>query len=360
MDHPYKALGEKAFWATAVAQKSPFDILDLWEPKFPISRDDKIVTYGSCFAQHIGRSLKTHGFNWLVVERGPSRLGFENRVKFNYGIFSARTGNIYTASMLRQWVQWATDQSPIPQEVWSANGRFFDPFRPAIEPGGFANEQEVSATRSVTLQAFRKSIIDADVFIFTLGLTESWFNTEQPLLEYPLCPGTAAGEFDPDRHRFINQDYSSIMANLWDAMEAMRRLNPLLKFLLTVSPVPLTATMSGHHVLVATVESKSILRAVAGDLAKRLDYIDYFPSYEIITAPPFRGAFFEPNQRSVNRRGVEQVMSTFFRCLRDKFPAAWPDDPSARAAARVKERASPREQLESIVCEEELLDTFKA
>ena len=82
--------------------------------------------------------------------------------------------------------------------------------------------------------------------------------------------------------------------------------------LLTVSPVPLTATAENRHVLVSTIHSKSILRAVAGELASRFDFIDYFPSYEIVISPPFRGMFFQNNMRSVHEQGVDFVMSHFF------------------------------------------------
>ena len=73
--------------------------------------------------------------------------------------------------------------------------------------------------------------------------------------------------------------------------------------LLTVSPVPLTATASGSHVLVSSTYSKSVLRAVAGDLCSECKHIDYFPSYEIITNPRLHSSAFANNLRSV-REGV--------------------------------------------------------
>ena len=81
--------------------------------------------------------------------------------------------------------------------------------------------------------------------------------------------------------------------------------------LLTVSPVPMTATANDEHVLVASTHTKSVLRAVAGELAREEPAIDYFPSYEIITAPPFRASHFQPNMREVAPAGVEFVMSRF-------------------------------------------------
>lgn len=260
--HPYTSLPRSAFWKTAVAEPNMFEIADLWTPKFPIWPTTPVATFGSCFAQHIGRALKRRGYGWLITEPGPPGLSMEHAKKYSYDVFSARTGNIYTASMLRQWVEWASGIKVPPAEVWQREGHFFDPFRPSIEEGGFLSEQELLRSREFTLAMFKKAIVDADVFVFTLGLTESWFNSTYGY-EYAVCPGTVAGEFDPQQHIFRNQDYSFILESLTSAIEIMRDMNPRLHVLLTVSPVPLTATNAGRHVVVSTMASKSILRAVA-------------------------------------------------------------------------------------------------
>ena len=111
--------------------------------------------------------------------------------------------------------------------------------------------------------------------------------------------------------------------------------------------MPLVATKSGNHVLVATMESKSILRAVAGQLTTNRTYVDYFPSYELINSPVFRGVFFEPNQRTVNRHGVDFVMNVFFGCLSRNV------DKAQVAGARTIGDS----QLDA-ACDEELLDAF--
>ena len=85
--------------------------------------------------------------------------------------------------------------------------------------------------------------------------------------------------------------------------------------LLTVSPVPLIATASAEHVLVATTYSKSVLRAVAGSLAERLPDCHYFPSFELISSHPSRGMFFNPDLRTVEQRGVAFVMEHFFKAI---------------------------------------------
>ena len=187
---PYSRVNARGFWRPAVAERHMLDITDLWQPKFPIGREDRISTYGSCFAQHIGAALRGSGFRWFEAEEPPFGLSPENRKRFNYGVFTARTGNIYTTTMLLQWVDWALGHAPVPDEIWEDGGRFQDPFRPAIEPEGFDSVAELRACRQATLAAFRRSITQADVFVFTLGLTERWINARQGH-EYAVCPGTA-------------------------------------------------------------------------------------------------------------------------------------------------------------------------
>lgn len=323
---PYEQLPETAFWASAVARRNPLEIRGLWTPKAAITPDMAIATYGSCFAQHFGRALRQRGFHWLDAEPAPDGLPPEQAHAFGFGTFSSRTGNVYTVRQLLQWIRWARGQDQMPDEIWEDDGRYYDPFRPRLEPRGFASRAEVRDCRAMTLEAFHASITRAQLLVFTLGLTEAWVDAGTGH-EYPLCPGVAAGRFDPERHRFVNSGPQAVATDLQDCLELLQRFNPRLRILLTVSPVPLTATASGQHVLVATMQSKSVLRAVAGQAAADHPHVDYFPSYEIISAPSFRGMFFAPNQREVAAAGVDHVMGEFFGCLAASFPWTLPDPP---------------------------------
>jgi hypothetical protein len=349
--HPYENMRPEAYWKTAVAEPGAYGLSGLWTPKFAIKPNQPIVTAGSCFAQHIGNALAERGYLWTDCEAAPPFLPSTDTRKFGYGIFSFRTGNIYTPSMLLQWLELAYGAREEIREVWEEGGRYYDPLRPAIEPGGFASEDEVWAARRATYAALRRAIETAQVFVFTLGLTERWHNRETGL-EYALCPGTVAGDFDPDLHVFTNSNTRATERALVRAIRFARSKNPKLKVLLTVSPVPLTATASDAHVLMATQYSKSVLRAVAGMAAAESRHIDYFPSFEIITHPIFRGMFFAPNMRSVVPEGVATVMKHFFADQVRVF-----GEPKATIVKKKLPVTSPTIEKE-IECEEELLNAF--
>jgi len=349
--NPYECLSVEAFWRTAIANLEPTQIHDIWKPKFSLDKTQKIATSGSCFAQHISKALMARGYSWLDGEPAPKGLSLTSQTLFNYGIFSFRTGNIYTAALLKQWLIWAIINEPTPDEAWMKGNRFYDPFRPGIEPNGFYSIEEMVASRNSTLTAIRDTFKQTSLFVFTLGLTEAWINSQHNYV-YPMCPGTVAGDFDAKKHSFINYKYNEIIRDLEYSLNLIKEINPHIKFLLTVSPVPLTATATDKHVLVATTYSKSALRAVAEDMSSAREDTDYFPSYELITGTPFRGMFYQENLRTVTDKGVNFVMDSFFSCLGDH------NKKNIALPVASLTMAQPEKNYDHVVCEEELLAAF--
>ena len=359
MPHPYETLPEDRFWRTAVAERDALEITGLWKPRHEIRRRTRIVTAGSCFAQHFAKALVARRYRWLDFEPGPAGLTAEQRKDYHYGTFSFRTGNIYTPRMLHQWLSWALTDVPVPEAVWEKDGRFYDPFRPGVEPGGFVSPEELCASRRETLAAIAAAVKGSHVFVFTMGLTEAWQDRATGV-EYAVCPGTVAGTFDAEAHGFVNHGFAALMADMTAALRLLFRVNRGLKVLLTVSPVPLTATASGNHVLTATSHSKSLLRAVASELVRAQPRVDYFPSYEIITHPAYRGRFFASNLRSVLPEGVDHVMAQFFRDQAAAFGAVAALPPAPAALVPLPEEAPEPElsEAEELRCEEEILAAF--
>ncbi len=355
--NPYADLPPTAFWRSGVVDAGLWGLAGLWTSKWQLPADARFATYGSCFAQSMSRALLARNMVWLDAEPAPGRTPPDIAQAFNYGVFSARTGNIYTAALLLTHVRMAANLlDPASIEAWPDGERLRDSIRPVIEPVAFASREDLDLSRASMVRAFRRSITQTDVFVFTLGLTEGWENgaTGQP---YALCPGTMAGTFDPDIHVFRNYDYPAIRRALSEAFDHIWAMNPAVRILLTVSPVPVTATASGDHVLVANTYTKSTLRAVAGDLARSDARIDYFPGYEMISQPPSRATFYAPNLRNVVPQGVSFVMDHFLKGLDLSGPAAH----GATMAAAERETAMLRDmEVEELVCEELVLEKFNA
>jgi hypothetical protein len=350
---PYTELPESAFWKTAVAQGSPFNPIGIYKKKWDIDPNWRVATAGSCFAQHIGQQLTANGFNVLDLEPAPPGLPKALHQKYGFSTYSCRYGNIYTTTQLLQLAREAAGEFEGIDIAWEKNGRFYDALRPAVEPEGLDSPDEVWEQRKYHLARVREMFTTMDLFIFTLGLTESWIHKESGTV-YPMAPGTIAGEFDDSKHALKNLSFPEVVAALRDFFVVLKKLRAdkgLPKTILTVSPVPLTATASGKHVLQATTYSKSVLRATAGSFSNN-PLIDYFPSYEIITSPSSHGSFYESNLRSVRPAGVETVMRSFFT----EHPPVKADTSPPQGSDETTDSSSRTRS--DIQCEEALLEAF--
>lgn len=348
---PYLNLPAKSFWSSAVANKNYFDLDDISSHQAILSPNFKYATAGSCFAQHISRHLRGKGATCLDLEMAPVGLSKEEATAFGYNQFSCRYGNIYTTRQLYQLFLESEGRLSHGDDIWCKDGRFYDALRPSVDPVGYARPEYVRAQREIHLQNVSKLWRNFDVFVFTLGLTECWASREFGSV-YPTAPGTVAGCFDSNKYELINLGYEQIYGDLDAFWQELKRINPAAKLLLTVSPVPLTATASDNHVLIATTYSKSVLRTVAGEFVKKTPDTYYFPSFEIINSHPSRGMFYNPNLRTVNKAGVDFVMSIFFG---DKFVSL----ASAKPIACDKKTKEPGGNPEfDVFCDDELLDNF--
>ncbi len=345
MPHPYERLPGRQYWKTGVETGDASS--GIASPKRLLTFSDKIGTAGSCFAQHIARNLRNRGFKFIDVEPAPQFLPSHLRNQFGYELYSARYGNVYTSTQLFQLIIRATGKFTPKESYWKRGDRFFDPFRPSVEPEGFASLEELETDRAAHLRAVAGLFRKIDVFVFTLGLTETWRSKDDGAV-YPSAPGVRGiGEYDPGKYDFVNLSYNDIHKDLTHSFSYLRRLNPNLRIILTVSPVPLAATATHQHVLTATTYSKAVLRSVAGSLAEQYDYIDYFPSYELITSPVFSQNTYEPDWREVRPEAVSRVMQTFFKSFVDETSI-----PQAVKPALVKK------DKEDVICEDAILSEY--
>lgn len=98
---PYDSLPPFHFWRKAISSVQMGDVDPVVSTEFKINKNTRVATAGSCFAQHVSNALKKHGFNYYVTEQAQN-LSQEEALKRNFGVFSARYGNIYTARQLAQ------------------------------------------------------------------------------------------------------------------------------------------------------------------------------------------------------------------------------------------------------------------
>lgn len=273
-----------------------------------IDRSTKIVSAGSCFATEIAHYLIDNGYNYLVTEGNGGRdqkyevLGMEGLPNA-----SAAWGIIFNTPSFRQLVEKAFGQRELPRIVWSQphNGEnlYFDPFRENV---AFRSIEDYEENHAQHVAAARRAFEEMDVFIITLGLNEVWSFAADGAI-FSRSPWRIAPSL-------IRRNILAVEDNVNDLLlmaEILRRFNPGVKIICTVSPVPLHATFRGdeHHIVAANAHSKAVLRVAAEEFVRRCPETYYFPSYEIVTVCTENP--WAPDQRHVSREAVAKVMSAF-------------------------------------------------
>ena len=299
MNNPYLEIPDTSFWKKAVAQKQSEEMIPISNPLGLIERDMNISAAGSCFAQKVASFIKSNDVvNFIELES----------VSEGQPLYSAKYGNVYTTRQLYELIKEA--ESDCVDETCAVrrdDGRYVDVFRPFVEDDGYETEEAVIHERSHHLGKVRQMFRESDVFVFTLGLTEAWIS-EETGRTFPVCPAIYT---DDVTSTFVNYNYEEVCSDLKLCVETITAINPDIKIIVTVSPVPLTATYTDQHVMSATSFSKSVLRTVCGAVSDSYANVNYFPSYEIVVNPFRDGLAFEENMRSVKKEVVDQVMNAF-------------------------------------------------
>jgi hypothetical protein len=344
LSHPYRGLPGTRFWRTSVAGVAPEALDPVVSTPFTIGRNDSVAAAGSCFAQHIARHLQQSGFKFLQTESAE---------KVDGPVFSAQFGNVYTVRQLRQLFERAYGLMRPADSAWKReDGRYIDPFRPQLFAAGFATPEEVEQARRGHFEAVQRMFEEAQILVFTLGLTEAWVAQDGAVL--PVPPGVVATEAE-GTPRFHNFTVAEMRADMDAFLANLRTVNPGIRVILTVSPVPLAATYEDRHVLVSNTYSKAALRVVAEETQLAHQDVAYFPSYEIITSPRSPG-YYEADLREVGPVGVAHVMRIFTGHFMGEGSAprvvASDDEP---VVLTEELRAQYTKDIE-VLCDEELLD----
>ncbi|MGB1560681.1 MAG: GSCFA domain-containing protein [Sinimarinibacterium flocculans] len=349
--HPYKTAPAIAFWSRTVS--AGFDPRQACSRDGPLIRTtDLVASAGSCFASNLVPYLERAGLRYLRTEPPHPALADAPAENLGYANFSAAYGNVYTPRQLLQLLRRALGRFRPAEDRWHCDGSVVDPYRPGLRYRASC-DAEFDLLTAQHLRAVGEVFRQATVFIFTLGLTEAWVSAADGAV-FPACPGTVAGQFDGGQHRFVNFSVAEVTADLDAFVTELRQVNPAVRLILTVSPVPLVATATGGHVLPASVYSKSVLRVAAEEVRQQHADVTYFPAYEIVSGPQAPEAFYAADRRNVTDVAVQTVMGAFLAaCGIEASGVAAP----ARAPAASGDAAARLSQIiAGAECEELMAD----
>lgn len=255
-----------------------------------IDQNSKIFTMGSCFAHEIYNYLKEKKFNVLTkqISENEPELIWYNTYTMRYE-FERLTGEFTQGE----------------DDFWQTSRGFQDPYRRFL----FSETKEGLLQKIEYLNdIIKKGILNADVFIMTLGLTEVFFQNKN---NNAICatPGYGSGGGHDSCVKFTS--FQENYNNISKIMEIINKLNPKCQVILTVSPVPLGLTYSDtYDHIIANTESKSILRAVAAEITKKYNFCHYFYSYELANSIARNDVYID-DARHVKREFVSYIMQQF-------------------------------------------------
>jgi PAS domain-containing protein len=351
-ENPYSSLPDHRFWRKAVTSLPPFALDPIIRTPFKISPDDKVATGGSCFAQEIAMRLQASGFHYYLAEQPPAGMSASEALHRNYSMYSCRYGNLYTTAQFLQLIERVYGRFKPQLDYWNRpeDGRFVDPFRPRIEPDGYATLEEMRADRERHFAAVRHMLETMDVFVFTFGHTETWRHKPDGAI-LQLAPGVAGGEWDPNVFEFYNMTVSEVVRDFLAAIDRIREVNPNIRIVLSVSPVGIIATYEDRHVIESNSAVKAILRAAADEVVRARPNIAYFPSYDLATVSPNVSMFYRDDTRRINPYGVDRAMQIFFDHFTDRQK-----EKEAVKALKI-DVAAEAEDNARVVCDEEAIES---
>jgi hypothetical protein len=264
-------------------------------PGFTFEPGCRVFTIGSCFARNIeehltGYEVPTRRFS-VPKEEWPHRPnGLLN--EYNPGTIAQRIERALTG-------QAAPEETLVPHE-----DGLVDLLLPSAS-GSRPVSKDRAVQRREEIDAIYRQLPLADIVIVTLGLVEAWFDSLTGSYLNRIPPTDAIRE-DPNRFSLRVMDVDEAYPLLDSTFRMLTDRGQ--KILLTVSPVPLTATFSEHCAIVANSFSKAVLRVCAHRLATTLPGVDYFPSYEIVISGGL--AHFSDDNIHVQDAFVREIVRT--------------------------------------------------
>jgi tetratricopeptide (TPR) repeat protein len=265
-----------------------------FRPSFSFEPGETIFTIGSCFARHVERELSHRGFAL------PTRYLFESDEDF--GAVGLDVLNNYGTPSIHNELAWAFDDHFDPMQCFErVRDSWVDMhLHTSIKPTSL----DVLLNRRNAIGEAYRSITRCRAVIITLGLAEVWFDKLHGTY-LNVAPRRSILRDSPDRYELHVLSPAECHEHLRKAMLLIERHGMAgIKVVLTVSPVPLSATYRDVDVMVANTYSKAVLRVVAEQTAAEFDFVDYFPSYESITLSERDHVWLEDNIH-VAARAVE-------------------------------------------------------
>jgi hypothetical protein len=294
--------GPFAQWSNRVEHLNDKLVRVAHEPKFALSPNDRFFCMGSCFARNIEEHLIYQGID-VLSKRLISPAG-------EYpGRPNALVNKFSTHSMANE-LEWIEQAPEFDSEFFAESETGWHDLQ--LSPGTTPVRLDRAIDRRCYLSSqYFSRVRDATVIVLTLGLNEVWHDSATGWY-LNAAPSFFGVRREPSRYTLHITDVAENIGQLEKIHDIVCSINPEARFLVTVSPVPMSATFSGTDVLVANLRSKSTLRVAAETFALSHDRVDYFPSYDMVAMSP-RHLAYQADCLHVESEVVGEIIQEFMR-----------------------------------------------
>lgn len=252
-------------------------------PGFHIDHHHKILLIGSCFAENIGNYLRDLKFRTLVNPNG---------ILFNpLSIYNCLDNALHSKKMAQNL-------------VLERDGLFFSYLHHSSFSGTSRSDlvQKLNAQMELTHQFLEK----ADVLIVTFG-TAFVYHHKHLGQTVANCHKQDADIFDKKLLEVseITETYCTLIRHL-------KKINPGLKLIFTVSPVKYLRDGIEENSI-----SKSTLLLSINKLVSQHDNCFYFPAYELVTDDLRDYRFYKEDLAHPNQMAIDYAWKKFSDCYFD-------------------------------------------
>lgn len=232
----------------------------------------RFFTIGSCFAEQIGSSIRN--------------------LKFNISVNPF--GTVYDPISIHRLLDYALDNhGPGPASYVERDGVFYcDEFHSSVHA---TSVESLNEKIRELIQTVHHDLRHADVLMITWGTAWSYSRKDsgKPVANCHKMPGQLFS-------KTLLQP-SELIASFHAMYDRIRKINPEIKLMLTISPV--------RHVkdtLELNAVSKSVLRLAAHELSQ-LPGVSYYPAFEIMTDDLRDYRFYGPDLIHPNEQAVDYI-----------------------------------------------------
>lgn len=242
-----------------------------------ISHESQMLSVGSCFAENIGGRLLEAKFPLIL---NP------------FGIVYNPISTVGVLNDLIDNQQFTEEDIFFHKERWhsfSHHSRF-----------SHSDENICLEQINTAVETGHKQFRQTDVLLITLGTAHVFFHKNLKRV-VNNCHQLPANDFER-RLLHVNE----ISRSLAGTFKLMKILRPNIRIILTISPV--------RHLRDGLTESKlskSILRVAADELCETFNFVDYFPSYEIMLDDLRDYRFYAPDMAHPNEVAVDYIWQKF-------------------------------------------------